>query len=135
LSQRIAPLRTVLREYGGFVYPQSNLSFAHYDIQFHNKILSAGNDDVLLIAIAWVYVVGMVAVVEATSSNGTILGAVFTLLLYGVLPLAIVGYLFLTPARRRLQRATQEAIASASLDRDEGGHATGDPVAAERKEA
>lgn len=89
----------------------------------------------LLIAIAWVYVVGMVAVVEATSSNGTILGAVFTLLLYGVLPLAIVGYLFLTPARRRLQRATQEAIASASLDRDEGGHAAGDPVAAERKEA
>ena len=88
----------------------------------------------LLIAIAWVYVVGMVAVVEAASSNGTVLGAVFTLLLYGVLPLGIVGYLFLTPARRRLQRAAEDEIESARLDRDEGGHAAGDPVAPERKE-
>ena len=37
----------------------------------------------LLIAIAWIYVVLMLAVVEATSSNGTLLGALFTLLLYG----------------------------------------------------
>ena len=29
----------------------------------------------LLVAIAWLYVVLMVAVVEATSSNGTLLGA------------------------------------------------------------
>ena len=88
----------------------------------------------LLIAIAWVYVVGTVAVVEATSSNGTVLGAVFTLLLYGVLPLAIVGYLFLTPARRRQQRAAEDEIESARPDRNEGGHAAGDPVAPERKE-
>ena len=88
----------------------------------------------LLIAIAWVYVVGMVAVVEATSSNGTVLGAVFTLLLYGVLPLVIVGYLFLTPARRRLQRAAEHEAESARLDRNEGGHAAGHPVTPEREE-
>ena len=43
-----------------------------------------------LIAIGWIYVVLMVALVEALSSNGTVLGAVFTFLLWGVLPLAIV---------------------------------------------
>ncbi|MBC8054967.1 MAG: hypothetical protein H7Y61_00130, partial [Rhizobiales bacterium] len=55
----------------------------------------------LLVAIAWIYVVLMVAVVEATSPRGTLLGAFFTLLLYGVMPLAIVGYLFMSPARKR----------------------------------
>ena len=85
----------------------------------------------LLIAIAWLYVVLMVAVVEATSSNGTLLGAMFTLLLYGLLPLAIIGYLFFSPARRRVRRAAESA---SGLDPDEGGHATGDAVAPERKE-
>ena len=55
----------------------------------------------VLVAIAWIYVVLMVAVVEATSPQGTLLGAFFTLLLYGMLPLGIVGYLLLSPARRR----------------------------------
>ena len=85
----------------------------------------------LLIAIAWLYVVLLVAVVEATSSNGTLLGAMFTLLLYGLLPLAIIGYLFFSPARRRVRRAAESA---SRLDPDEGGHATGDAVAPERKE-
>jgi len=84
----------------------------------------------LLIAIAWLYVVGMVAVVEATSSTGTLLGALITLLLYGVLPLGIVGYLFFSPARRRARRSAEMA----ALDPDEGSHAAGDPVAPERKE-
>ena len=84
----------------------------------------------LLVAIAWLYVVLMVAVVEATSATGTLLGALFTLLLYGVLPLAIVGYLFLSPARRRARRSAE----AARLDPDEGGHAAGDTVAPERKE-
>ena len=63
----------------------------------------------LLIAIAWIYVVLMVAVVEATSAQGTLLGAAFTLLLYGVLPLSIVAYLFFSPARRRARRAADAA--------------------------
>lgn len=94
----------------------------------------------LLIAIAWLYVVLMVAVVEATSSGGTLLGAAFTLLLYGVLPLAIVGYLFFSPARRRARRSAEAAATAAATaaavasDPDEGGHAAGDAVAPERKE-
>lgn len=87
----------------------------------------------LLVAIAWIYVVLMVAVVEATSPRGTLLGALFTLLLYGVLPLGIVFYLFLSPARKRARRAADAASAGAP-DPDDGGHATGDAVAAERKE-
>ena len=55
----------------------------------------------LLVAIAWLYVVLMVALVEATSSNGTLLGALFTLLVYGLLPVGLIGYLFFSPARCR----------------------------------
>ena len=92
-----------------------------------------------LVAIAWMYVVLMVAVVEATSPQGTVLGAVFTLLLYGLLPLGIVLYLLSSPARKRLRReqeglATGESDAVAPLDPDGGNHAPGDAVAPERKE-
>lgn len=92
-----------------------------------------------LVAIAWMYVVLMVALVEATSPQGTVLGAVFTLLLYGLLPLGIVLYLLSSPARRRLRREQEalpagESDAAAPLDPDGGGHAPGDPVAPERKE-
>ena len=89
----------------------------------------------LLIAVAWIYVVLMVAIVEATSPQGTLLGAFFTLLLYGVLPLGIVGYLFFSPARRRARRAAEARSAAASgLDPDRGRHPAGDAVAPEREE-
>ena len=89
----------------------------------------------LLVAIAWIYVVLMVAVVEATSPRGTLLGAFFTLLLYGVLPLGIVGYLLLSPARRRGRKAAEAASADVvAIDPDERSHAPGDAVAPERKE-
>ena len=92
----------------------------------------------LLISVAWLYVVLMVAVVEATSSTGTLLGAFFTFVLYGVLPLGIVAYLFLSPARRRTRRAAEAtdntAPAASTADPDEGSHAAGDPVAPVRKE-
>ena len=92
-----------------------------------------------LVAIAWMYVVLMVAVVEATSPQGTVLGAVFTLLLYGLLPLGIVLYLLSSPARKRLRREQEgtpagESGAAAPLDPDGGGHASGDPIAPEGKE-
>lgn len=67
-----------------------------------------------LVAIAWVYVVLMMAVAEATNSNGTVLGAVFTFLLYGVAPLSIVMYLLRTPHRRRMRRA-RESLADADM--------------------
>ena len=62
-----------------------------------------------LVAIAWIYVVLMMAVAEATSPQGTVLGAFFTLMLYGALPLSIVMYLLRTPHRRRMRRAREEA--------------------------
>lgn len=89
----------------------------------------------LLVAIAWIYVVLMVAVVEATSAQGTLLGAFFTLLLYGVLPLGVVSYLLLSPARKRARRAAEAASADAGrLDPDHGGQAAGDAIPPERKE-
>jgi hypothetical protein len=54
-----------------------------------------------LIVIAWIYVVLMMSVAEATNSNGTVLGAVITFVLYGVLPAALVAYLMSAPARNR----------------------------------
>lgn len=86
-----------------------------------------------LIAIGWIYVVLMVALVEALSSNGTVIGALFTFLLWGVLPLAIVLYLLRTPARRRAHRA-QAADGSAPLDPDSGGHPAGHTITPEREE-
>ena len=97
----------------------------------------------ILIAFAWLYVVLMVAVVEATGSDGTVLGAIVTFVLYGVLPLGIVLYLMLSPARRGARRTAEameaEAAAppstpAAGTDPDQRGHAAGDVVAAERKE-
>jgi hypothetical protein len=91
-----------------------------------------------LVAIAWIYVVTMMAVAEATSPNGTVLGAVFTFLLYGALPLSIVLYVMATPQRRRTRRAREDAQAVAAANEsgqpDGGHHAPGDPVAPERKE-
>lgn len=89
-----------------------------------------------LVAIAWVYVVLMMALAEATSPNGSVLGAIITFLLYGVMPLSIVMYILHTPARRaaRRQAESHDAQAASALDPDAGGHASGAPVAAERKE-
>ena len=60
-----------------------------------------------LVAIAWLYVTLMMALAEATNPHGTILGAVFTLLLYGIGPLALVMYLMGTPMRRKARQAKE----------------------------
>lgn len=89
-----------------------------------------------LVAIAWIYVVLMMAVVEAMSPNGTVLGAVFTALLYGVLPLSIVLYVMATPARQRARRRAQaQADAASAANEDGRGHAAGDTISAEREKA
>lgn len=63
-----------------------------------------------LIAIAWLYVVVLMAVVEAASPQGSLLGAFFTLMLYGALPLGLLLFIAGTPARRRMRhRAEAEA--------------------------
>lgn len=60
-----------------------------------------------IVAIAWLFVAVLMAAAEATSSQGSLLGAFFTLLLYGLLPVAIVVYILGTPARRRARRAAE----------------------------
>jgi hypothetical protein len=87
-----------------------------------------------LVAIAWIYVVLMMAVAEGLSSQGTVLGAVITFALYGVMPLAILMYILGTPGRKRRRRAEEEAQEAALLAPDGGGHAARDAVAAEGKE-
>jgi hypothetical protein len=65
-----------------------------------------------LIVIAWIYVVLMMSVAEATNSSGTVLGAVITFVLYGVVPAALVGYLMSAPARNRaIKKRNAEEIA------------------------
>ncbi len=87
-----------------------------------------------IVAIGWIYVVLMMAVAEATSSQGTVLGAVFTFILYGLLPLGIVLYLMGTPGRRKARKAAEAAeAAAASPDPDGSGHAPGDTVTPERE--
>lgn len=92
-----------------------------------------------LVAIAWMYVVLMMTIAEAMSSQGTVIGAVFTFLLYGALPLSIVLYVMGTPGRRKLrQRAEAQAEqlaqqTAASAAPDGGSEAAGAAVAAERE--
>lgn len=62
-----------------------------------------------LLLIGWLYVVLMMAVVEAVSPQGTVLGAIITLLLYGALPISILMYIGSTPARRRARRLAEQA--------------------------
>ena len=54
-----------------------------------------------IVPIAWLYVALMMAVAEATSSQGTLLGAFFTFVFYGLMPIGLVLYFMGTPARRR----------------------------------
>lgn len=82
-----------------------------------------------LVAIAWLYVALMMAVAEATHSQGSVLGVLITFVLYGLAPVALVMYLLSTPARRKARRrraeaqAAADAQASGSIDPDGGGHA------------
>jgi membrane protein implicated in regulation of membrane protease activity len=102
-----------------------------------------------LVLIAWIYVAFMMAVAEATSPVGSLLGAVFTFLLFGLLPMSVVGYIMGSPARRRAIKAKQEAEraqlqaengiqpadnARASVAPDAHGEASGHAIAPERKE-
>ena len=75
-----------------------------------------------LVVIAWLYVTIMMSVAEATSSTGSVLGAIVTFVLYGLLPLSIVVYIMGTPTRKRAiharamaERAEAEAAAAAAL--------------------
>ena len=74
-----------------------------------------------LVVIAWMYVVLMMSVAEATNTTGTILGALVTFVLYGLGPVALVVYLMGAPARnsaikKRNAQALPDKEASTSVD-------------------
>ena len=60
-----------------------------------------------IVPIAWLYVAFMMAVAEATNSTGSVLGAMVTFVLYGLLPVLLVVYLMATPARKRAIKARE----------------------------
>ena len=62
----------------------------------------------ILVVIAWLYVTLMMAVAEASAINGSLLGAVITFVLYGLLPVSIIVYVFSTPVRKRMRKAREE---------------------------
>ena len=94
-----------------------------------------------LVPIAWIYVVLMMSVAEATNSNGTVVGSIVTFILYGMLPVVLIFYFMVTPGRKRAirareaaERAAAVAAHAASLPPDAGSQATADPVAPVGKE-
>ena len=93
-----------------------------------------------LVLIGWLYVALMMSVAEATNTNGTVLGAVFTFLLYGAAPVSLVLYLMATPGRKKARKAKEAAElaawqARASVEPDGGSETPADAVAPVRKEA
>lgn len=91
-----------------------------------------------IVAIAWMFVVLLMTAAEATSSQGSLLGAFFTLLLYGLLPLGLVLYILGTPARKRARKAREAAdaaqAAASAAQPDGGREPPGHAIPAERKE-
>lgn len=100
-----------------------------------------------LIPIGWIYVVLMMCVAEATSTTGSVLGAMVTFVLYGVLPVALILYFMGTPGRKRALRAQELALreqamrdaapepGAASVEPDAGGHAPTDAIAPVREKS
>jgi hypothetical protein len=101
-----------------------------------------------LVVIAWTYVALMMGVAEATNTTGTVLGGIFTFVLYGAAPVALVVYLWGAPLRRRAIK-TREAAETAkasemtpttsaevgkSGEPNTSGHAPADTLAPVRKE-
>ena len=87
-----------------------------------------------LVVIAWMYVVLMMSVAEATNTTGTVLGAIVTFILYGLMPMGIVVYIMSTPARKRKIKAREAAelaqdnaarAVTSGDDPDAGGHPAG----------
>ncbi len=84
-----------------------------------------------IVAIGWLYVALMMSVAEATSTTGTVLGALVTFVLYGLLPVGLVVYLLSTPARKKALRAREAAELQAyrAAQQTQEAAASGDPDA------
>jgi hypothetical protein len=96
-----------------------------------------------IVPFVWLYIAFMMAVAEATSPIGTLLGAAITFVLYGLLPVGLILYFMGSPARRRANRLAEQTQDNAgalpadpptdSHQSDGGSHAPAGGVAAERE--
>ena len=87
-----------------------------------------------IVALGWIFVVLLMSLAEATSAQGTVLGALVTFVLYGALPLSIVLYVMGTPMRRRARLRAESTHDGDGSDHPPGHAPTDAPVPAERKE-
>lgn len=72
-----------------------------------------------IVAIAWIYVTLLMALTEAN-----VIAGILTFVLYGLLPLAFLGWLFGGPARRRRSRDAE--MLDQVMDADDRGDARRD---------
>ena len=95
-----------------------------------------------IVPFVWLYVAFMMAVAEATSPIGTLLGAAITFTLYGLLPVGLILYFLGSPGRRRANRQAEQAqdagavpptVARDSSQGDGSSHTSADSVATERE--
>ena len=86
-----------------------------------------------LIVIAWLYVTLLMGLAEAFSTQGSVMGAIITFLLYGVLPMSLLVYIMGTPLRRKArlqaseQAPKQPADLASGVEPNASGHAPGLP--------
>lgn len=83
-----------------------------------------------IVPIAWLYVAVMMSVAEATATNGSLLGALITFVLYGLLPVGLILYFMGAPARKRAIRAREAAEWQASRQPDAGSQTSADAAVA-----
>jgi hypothetical protein len=94
-----------------------------------------------LVLIAWFYVVMMAAISEASSPNGTLLGAVITFVFYGLIPMTIVAYIMGTSRRRKAREKRIEGLNTGIQNNDKsvtfpnaGGESPSHTIPTVRKE-
>ena len=85
-----------------------------------------------LVVIAWLYVTLLMALTEAFSTQGSLLGAIITFVLYGLLPMSLVVYLMGTPLRHKSRQTSRQAAVSkqktaSGIQPDASGHSPGLP--------
>lgn len=92
----------------------------------------------ILILMAWLYVVLMMSLSEALAPQGSVAGAAMTFVVYGTVPLALLVYLLAATARQRTRltaaRGPYASRSGTAEQADAGRHPAGDPLAPEGKE-
>ena len=83
----------------------------------------------LIVAIAWIYVVGLMALTEPT-----VVAGIVTFLFYCVLPLGTLMYIAGSGRRKARRRAEEQAARDARAARDADTTASGDAGAAAKGE-